>query len=372
MLTLPEEDAPHRSESQCREMASSCSPGSLLGGSSLDPGNDFCGGGRWAARYPCEIPHIKEELPECEISEPPVNITFASEYSPDVLQWRPHGCKMQRVDRGSFAKHLVNATVCFFGDSQMRHIHGNVVEIMDGVPLNMTGAVGGATDKSISHSNRWLYSVDRSAEWEIGQENFTGCSTVVYNIGQWALGWPAGDRPMPAHEYSSRVKRIVRQLAVAREEGKSVFWVTTNSHPMDPKDGFKSIFIEGRDWRTDPLLLTYNKIANALAADLNIPIIDTYTLTSIMNEYSYDGAHYRGYVGYWSAVVVLDAISRRPENPTVNLSLTLSNPNGPGMHDYTWHLVVANMFFIVAACAYFLVQSSKQPAVGQSNSSLGV
>lgn len=63
-----------------------------------------------------------------------------------------------------------------------------------------------------------------------------------------------------------------------------------------------------QEWRTDPTLLLYNRAANKMMEDAGIPIIDTFSISSPLNDVSYDASHYRGHVGYHIDLRILNTL----------------------------------------------------------------
>ena len=63
-----------------------------------------------------------------------------------------------------------------------------------------------------------------------------------------------------------------------------------------------------QDWRTDPILLILNRVANKMMEDAGIPIVDTYAISAPLNDVSYDSAHYRGHVGFAMDLRILNAL----------------------------------------------------------------
>lgn len=53
------------------------------------------------------------------------------------------------------------------------------------------------------------------------------------------------------------------------------------------------------DWRTDPLLLLFNRLAHGVMQRAAIPVIDTWGLTTVLMDLTGDGIHFaeRGVVG---------------------------------------------------------------------------
>lgn len=61
--------------------------------------------------------------------------------------------------------------------------------------------------------------------------NFTGCTDVIQNYGQWMAASEL-KRPVSVHDYVTKLRATVRHLQELRQNGVRVYWMTTNSYPL--------------------------------------------------------------------------------------------------------------------------------------------
>lgn len=251
-------------------------------------------GGRWLTQNPQRMPHLSHRYPNLNES---ADITRAIEFDDTVLRWQPQNCRLHR-DRDAFRKALSkNLKLCFYGDSHMRHILRAARYILDEVEVRLPE---GKTDTSILNGKGLTY---ERVTFGNSTFNFTGCSKVLFNFGQWPLSYKSDTgHPWNARHYLEALEQVAAQLLDAKHSGIDVFWATTNAMNFHRK-------VEaGTDWRIDPFFLNFNRLANAVMREASIPVINTYTMTTILEEYSYDSSHFIGYVGHWIAWVVLEAM----------------------------------------------------------------
>ncbi|CAL8465783.1 g5319 [Coccomyxa elongata] len=135
--------------------------------------------------------------------------------------------------------------------------------------------------------------------WDAGK-----CTDIIANFGQW-LAPSELERADSVHAYVSMLRPIIAHLLKLRESDIRVHWVTTNSFPLWRGTWWNP---NRQDWRTDPILLVYNRTANTMMEDAKIPIIDTYSIAAPLFDLSYDGAHYKGHAGYNTDLRILNMI----------------------------------------------------------------
>lgn len=79
--------------------------------------------------------------------------------------------------------------------------------------------------------------------------------------------------------------------------------VTTNPLPLR-----EDLHRRNTDWRTDPVLLLYNAIALDVMQSAGIEVVNTWNLAAPLAELSYDRAHYKGVVGYYISLLLLNIV----------------------------------------------------------------
>ena len=102
--------------------------------------------------------------------------------------------------------------VCFFGDSQMRHLFNNFVMATSdyaAVPVESAAKQVMPSDLHTYVVKRWSgFGVDEGAEVAIDS---LPCTDFVANMGQWPAGWPE-DRPWGFEEYDRAVRADMAEL----------------------------------------------------------------------------------------------------------------------------------------------------------------
>ena len=62
------------------------------------------------------------------------------------------------------------------------------------------------------------------------------------------------------------------------------------------------------DWRTDPTILLYNSLAQNVMQSAGIEVVSTWNLAAPLADLSYDRAHYKGAVGYYISLLLLNIV----------------------------------------------------------------
>jgi hypothetical protein len=129
----------------------------------------------------------------------------------------------------------------------------------------------------------------------------SNCTHVFVNFGQWAPAYTAGNEPLTPESYAQRLVVVAQHLEAEKTRfGNDHYWVTMNAFPTR-----RVLHGKGSDWRTDPMLLLYNKIATSIMHLHGIPVVDTYSIAAPLSDVSYDAAHYVGVVGQAQARMML-------------------------------------------------------------------
>ena len=94
---------------------------------------------------------------------------------------------------------------------------------------------------------------------------------------------------------------MVQQRAA---HGNRHYWVSMNAFPYEA--AFNQVL--SVDWRTDPNILMYSKLANSIMDAHGIPTLDTHAISHPLLDLTYDIAHYVGVVGLAQARLALSVI----------------------------------------------------------------
>lgn len=252
------------------------------------------------ADHSCTMVHRLASSPEVE-DDPP-------------LEWLPYTCRYRKITHvmgGHCKAGLVKLQrqACFMGDSQMRHLYNQVVHLMEGPSAGLQTII----NKQVLNSYHLKFTNDTYGE-SATTSNSSHCTHVFVNFGQWPLSY-VEKQPWSVHRYAHQVQLIARHMASERiQYGNRQYWVTTGPFPLHEKlhqwrhDQVGST--RGVDWRTEPFLLLFNKVANTIMKAHDIDIVDTFSIASPLFDLSYDGAHYLGLVGLTQANIIMNIICK--------------------------------------------------------------
>eukprot|EP00775_Hariotina_reticulata_P004638 gene4638-4891_t len=135
--------------------------------------------------------------------------------------------------------------VCFIGDSQTRHLYNLVTLSLDARMAAGFVADSGTPDKT----------------------------------------------PIAPEVYAAKVQAVADHMAAERSRHhNAMFWTTVNTFPL-LKDFFQLGTHNGsaprqEDFRTEPYLLLYNKVASSIMHRSNIPVVDTFHIGDPDSELS--------------------------------------------------------------------------------------
>jgi hypothetical protein len=195
------------------------------------------------------------------------------------------------------------AKVCMWGDSQMRHLYNTIAEALfhsAGVIMNKKEVLDGHS--SLTFTMKLYDNFGQDVEGLLRAGN---CSVLIANFGQWPASWTEG-YPWPLDKYKVYMEADMRYLKILEQkfEGIHTFWTTTNPH------GYVRTMADGHEWRTDPVLDAYHKVTLQLASDHGVNLLDTYSIANPLRDLTYDGAHYKGIVGWTLASYVMQSICK--------------------------------------------------------------
>ncbi|GIL69432.1 hypothetical protein Vretimale_13527 [Volvox reticuliferus] len=212
---------------------------------------------------------------------------------PAALSWKPYGCRMRtfagiplpplRVHHDGSTEFLPPSApveplltppitpgmclppgrrVCFIGDSHTRYLLNSLVLWQRDFQATVDNAA-----KELLTSDNVHYEYMRWGDDWLPQDDAGGstvdtlaaanCTDILANFGQWPASYRAGPSPYSALQYLRQLLRLRRVLLAARRaRGVRVFWITTCMSTLKAR-----LEAAGTDWRTDPLLTLYNRLA---------------------------------------------------------------------------------------------------------------
>ncbi len=223
------------------------------------------------------------------------------------LSWRQHDCRMHILTAAEAQHCLKMRRVCLYGDSHMRSLYTAVLKIVE---PGITDELG---EKILRPSSILEYIEDH---WGFESlEADIDCDVILANTGAWHVSYEIqrqnASRTKPdLLEYAARVTAMAVSLRQAKLQGIEAIWMTTNGQPVNLAAHGHERY-ENKDFRTEPMLLTLNRIANAAMLAENIPIFDTWGMTNPIADTAYDGAHFAGDVAHTIAQRFLGGICQR-------------------------------------------------------------
>jgi hypothetical protein len=191
---------------------------------------------------------------------------------------------------------LLDINVCLWGDSQMRNLHNSALVLLkNSSELNLDALIADPHTVLEGHNKFHYYGKTYSGFQENIDELLAQntCQVIIANFGQWPASWSAG-YPWSFMEYTTHVNADIEFLSKMQEKypKAKLFWMTTNAFALHDQ-------IYGTDWRIDPVLERYNTIANNIAKNYGIKVMNTFDIAIVLSDLSFDWGHYRGVVG-WS------------------------------------------------------------------------
>jgi hypothetical protein len=272
--------------------------------------------GRWIVNASSNI-QLVQELRTTHVFDEPQSVGIESRAVATLVskavRWQPQSrCSVeptaQAVTRWrSKCNPGSKRRVCFAGDSQMRHIYAMTHAIMTSSEIQTDGTL-----RDIAPST-WSRYIKVTFGDELESSDLSNCSRLILNIGQWPLGWPAGDKPWTIRRFYDRVDGMLTKIRVENPTlaGK-IWWLSTHPHGLSRTMHGRNSTGNKKDWRTDPYIHHQNMVMRSYVSQLDppLPYIDTFDMLFPLSDLSYDGAHYLGTPGHWAAALVLNEICR--------------------------------------------------------------
>ena len=222
------------------------------------------------------------------------NKFFASWYTPAVRAREIQEEALELMPRYSFPVLGPDHRVCFFGDSQMRHLFNNFVMVTSNYTAIPVESASKAVMPSSLHAyvaKNWPGFNPDETESVISKHQ---CTTAVVNVGQWPAGWPEGF-PMPFETYQEGVQSDMHYMhfELSKRRGIRTLWVATNPH------GYIGAMFgpHATEWRHDIVINEYNRLARLAAEQQAIEFVDFGHIIRPLGDLAYDYAHYMGKPG---------------------------------------------------------------------------
>jgi hypothetical protein len=224
---------------------------------------------------------------------------------PVQLEYVPDSCRIVDYSRNYAAVQpcAYIQTICMWGDSHIRILHNTLSAWVGG---NYT-----VVDKESAVSR---FSKNYSKNFGGFNEDMesllaSSCKNVLFNFGQWPASHQGG-YPWSPRQYEIYVEADIAWMAELRTKYPhvNIWWVTT-----DPLAYISKMVLSPppRDWRFEPMLEEYNKRANEIARQYQIPIIDTWASGNALHLLTIDGSHYKGIIEWTYANLVLTAMCNK-------------------------------------------------------------
>lgn len=197
--------------------------------------------------------------------------------------------------------------MCIVGDSQGRHLHNQVTHLIEGPSAGFRQIFDGSGRVYSVLKSDVIHYVDDTYGDNALKLDTRNCSHVFVNFGQWPLSH-LQPKPWTAQRYAEKVAKLAVRMQQQQEMyGNRHFWVTTMPHPVVDIQQRKTAR-HGVDYRSDPFMMLFNKVASTAMQAHSIPVVDVYSIASPLFDMSYDSAHYIGTVGLACANMVANIV----------------------------------------------------------------
>ena len=234
------------------------------------------------------------------------------EFAPGKLIFQPQHCTINDVKQ---TEQCIDATngqeLCFVGDSQMRHLAGEVAAALEHMKIKFDNN-NHKTDKKVYLSAKSHLIIDNWGSMEFSpaeHSQLSNCSVIVVDVGQWQLSWAMINQrkePFRLQEYADLVQRILRkytELFTAK-----LFFVGSMPFGQNHRIYFP-VGEPGKDYRTDIILREFNIVAmDACHQVIGANCLNLFEIGDVLRDLSYDLAHFRAPVGSQSALALLSGI----------------------------------------------------------------
>lgn len=170
---------------------------------------------------------------------------------------------------------IANATICLYGDSQMRNLRDSLTAFVAAHQL---------------HNASFVYTLLRypgNLTDALHATRSTPCTHSLFNFGQWPLGW-VEYRPWSFGELEGALASFLKRVA---DLTGHVYWVSTPPFPITHP---KVAACPPNDWRLLTHIDTFNEASKALVEKhASIRYIDTFRAMLHLHDFTFDGSHYQ-------------------------------------------------------------------------------
>jgi hypothetical protein len=199
--------------------------------------------------------------------------------------------------------------VCFIGDSQTRHLYNQVLHLIEGPSAGYRQQISGLERAfQVLASDTWFYEADNYGNYTALRHDTSSCSHVFINFGHWPLSFQERE-PWDVRRYAQQVAQLAASMKQQQQQhGNRQFWMTLQPAPVVDYQQRRTNVKQGVDWRTDPYIMLFNKVASTLMQAHGVPVVDIYSMASPLFDMTYDSSHYIGTVGLAQAEMVTNIV----------------------------------------------------------------
>lgn len=205
---------------------------------------------------------------------------------------------------------FINATACFFGDSQMRNLHNSIGKLKykdkNDIPPELNAKIHTSTNLTTVFPGLKIkftfMAFPNLSSLAAGAPELDYCTHNFYNFGQWPLGWPEGF-PWSFQKLDTELNNF---LSVVKQKAGLHHWVSTAPHPIT----YMQTSCPPTDWRILTHIDTFNERARSIIMSNHptVAYVDTFHPMLHMHDFSFDNAHYQEPVGPDIARYVLSTV----------------------------------------------------------------
>ena len=206
------------------------------------------------------------------------------------LTWWQPDCELHDTSSQQIRTCLDMRKLCLFGDSHMRFLFNSIYDLVEGNHQALRSKTVRRSDLMTFYSDPWGWLQHKEEQ---------NCSIILRNTGAWHASSAihgAGQSWPDLEAYAAQVSNLANSMQSAKKRGTQVIWMTTNGQPINLAVHAHED-VKRKDFRTDPMLVALNRVANIIMAENDIPIFDTWSMTSAVADTAFDGAHFAGDVG---------------------------------------------------------------------------
>jgi len=131
--------------------------------------------------------------------------------------------------------------------------------------------------------------------YSLADDTVAHCDTIVVNIGHWHAGWVTGFALSP-QKYKEDVEAILHWIIARKKPAAAILFLSNNPMPLQNR----ITVCPAQDWRSDPVIVSYNDVAE-LAVELlhshHAHFVNTFWITQVVSDLSFDWNHFNGTVG---------------------------------------------------------------------------